>query len=255
MANLTMHGAFLQCAVSLALVVTAVPAAEVGPGAADPQSSAPAGTSSPSSELVKRLQRKPIAEKPAHELFGSASWQPPVKRVAVAAPRPVAPPVPYVFMGRMSPQGRSEIIFLTKGDQIYRVTAAGDVLDGIYRIDEVAANHIALTYLPLNTKQMVTFAASAPTAPTPVAPAQPAATIVPSATNVPPATDAPPVTDAPPATKVQSATIVPAATKVPIATRDVISTAPARSDPPAIANAQDGRPFPPSAADTPAAKP
>ena len=232
-ANLTMHGAFLQCAVSLALVVTAVPAAEVGPSVADSQSSAPAGTSSPSSELVKRLQRKPIAEKPTHELFGSASWQPPVKPVAAAArkPKPVAPPVPYVFMGRMSPHGSSEIIFLTKGDQIYRVTAAGDVLDGMYRIDEVAANHIAFTYLPLNAKQIVTFAASAATTPTPVAPAQPAATIVPAVT------------------------IVPVATNVPIATRDVISTAPARSDPPAIAQAQDGRPPVPTAAATPEAKP
>ena len=214
MAHLTMRGAFLQCAVSLALLVTAVPAAEVGPGATDPQSSAPAGASNPSSDLVKRLQRKPIAEKPAHELFGSASWQPPVKPVVAAPPpAPLAPPVPYAFMGRMTPQGRSDIIFLTKGsdDQIYSVTAAGEVLDGIYRVDEVATDHIGLTYLPLNTKQILSFRARATTSPEGVAPAQSAAPIV------------------------------------PIATRDVISTGPAR--PP---QALDGPPSAPGAAGSPA---
>ena len=204
-----MHGAFLQCAVSLALLVTAVPAAEAGPGAADPQSSAPAGASNSSGDLVKRLQRKQITEKPAHELFRSASWERPVKPVAAPAPQPIAPPVPYAFMGKMTPQGRSVIIFLTKGggDQIYSVTAAGEVLDGIYRIDEVATNRIALTYLPLNTKQILSFGAGATTFPERVAPAQ------------------------------------PASPSVPIATRDVISAGPAR--PPQV---RDDRPSAPAAA-------
>ena len=216
MANLTMRGAFLRCTVSLALVVTAVTAAEVGPGAADPQSSAPAGASNPSSDLVKRLQRKPIAEKPAHELFGSASWQPPVKPAATPVPQLVTPPVPYTFMGRMTPQGGSDIIFLTKGGdgQIYTVNAAGDVLDGVYRIDEVAAGHIALTYLPLNSKQILSFGAGAATSLERVAPAQPP---------------------------------VPA---VPIATRDVLATGPAR--PP---QARDGPPSAPVAADIPEQQP
>jgi hypothetical protein len=232
---MTMRSAFLRCAVSLALVVTAVPAAEPGPSAAGAQSSAPAGVSSPSSEWVKRLQRKPIADKPARELFGSASWQRPVKPVAAARPAP--PPVPYVFMGRMSQQGSSEIIFLTKGDQIYKVTEAGDVLDGVYRVDEVAANHIALTYLPLNAKQIVTFAASAATTQKPGASAQPAATPMPIATRDVIAPDQ------------------PAAMTVPIATRDVISPAPASSNRPAFAQALDSHPSAPSAAVTPAAKP
>jgi len=82
------------------------------------------------------------------------------------------------------------------------VTAPGDVLDGVYRVDEVAADHIGLTYLPLNAKQTLSFGAgAAPGAPPP-----------------------------------------PGQVPVPIATRDVISMAPAIQLLPICAHARDSSP-------------
>ncbi len=187
--NLKMRDAYLTCALALVFTAATVSAAEVGQGAVSAQSAGPTGAPGSASELVKRLQRKPIAGKPARELFGSATWQPPVKPVPAAAaapaPAPVAPLVPYVFMGRMTQQGGFDIIFLTKGtsDQVYTITAAGNVLDGVYRVDEVAADHIALTYLPLNTKQILSFAAGAAPPAERVAPSQPREMTVPIATR------------------------------------------------------------------------
>ena len=160
-----MRNGLLLCALSFSVAVTTALAAEPGPNAKTMQNLDVTGRSSSSAELVNRLKRKPIPEKPAHELFGSASWQSSVKPAAAAKRRRFlrAPPVPYVFMGRMTKRGKSDFIFLSKprGDELYTVTAAGDVLDGIYRVDEVATDYIALTYLPLKMKQILSFRAGA----------------------------------------------------------------------------------------------
>ena len=191
-ANLTMRNNLLSCALGFALAVTGASAAEPAANAETVQNSGAAGAaattgaSGASGDLVKRLQRKPIAEKPTRDLFGSASWQPPPKPVVLPPPpAPVAPPLPYVFMGKMTQSGNSDIIFLTKGggEAVYTVTAAGDVLDGIYRVDEIAAEYIALTYLPLKLKQVLSFAAGAGPLQTGSAPFQPRETPLPIPTR------------------------------------------------------------------------
>jgi len=138
------RNSLLLCALSFSVAVTTALAAELALNAETVQNLGVTGKSSGSGELVNRLRRKPIPEKPAHELFGSTSWQSSVKPAAAAKRRRYqrVPPVPYVFMGRMTQSGKSDFIFLTKprGDELYTVTAAGDVLDDIYRVDEVATD-------------------------------------------------------------------------------------------------------------------
>jgi hypothetical protein len=44
------------------------------------------------------------------------------------------------------------VVFLVKGDRVYSVSQ-GDVIDGMYHVDGITGNSMALTYLPLNIKQ------------------------------------------------------------------------------------------------------
>ena len=175
-ANLTVRNRLRLCALSFAVAVTAALAAEPRPSAKTVQNLVPTDKTRGSGELVKRLQRKPIPTKPVHELFGSASWQSSVKPAATAKRRRYrqAPPVPYAFMGRIAQSGKSDFIFLTKTrtDEVYTVTA-GDVLDDIYRVDEVATDYIALTYLPLKMKQILSFREGAAASESGIAPTSP----------------------------------------------------------------------------------
>lgn len=65
----------------------------------------------------------------------------------------LAPPLPYLYMGRQDKSGE-QTVFLTRADTPY-VVKAGDVLDGQYRVDLVRADAIQFTYLPLAQKQIL----------------------------------------------------------------------------------------------------
>lgn len=107
------------------------------------------------------VQSEAIAQSPDEEiqdLFMTHSWYvapPPAPKALrpVVAPKPVAPPVPYSYLGQVEQEGRT-MFFLFKANRLYSV-AAGDVLDGAYRVEGGAAGKVDLTYLPLNIKQTV----------------------------------------------------------------------------------------------------
>jgi hypothetical protein len=90
-----------------------------------------------------------------------------VKRV-VAAPVPVAPPapaavptapaLPFTVIGKKFERGTWEV-YLAKGDASY-IATAGTVLDGEYRVVEIAPPVMTLVYLPLNEKQTLQVGAS-----------------------------------------------------------------------------------------------
>ncbi len=100
---------------------------------------------------LAKLDRQPLPED-AKDLFAGKSWYvapPPAK----PAP-PSAPPIPYVYMGKLAEQGEKVVILLTKQNRSYAVRE-GDVLDDAYRVDEIRAPVMSLTYLPLNIKQTI----------------------------------------------------------------------------------------------------
>jgi len=49
-------------------------------------------------------------------------------------PKPVAPPLPFTYMGSYAPNGAKPVFFLTQGDRVYDVHI-GDTLDGTYSVD------------------------------------------------------------------------------------------------------------------------
>lgn len=93
--------------------------------------------------------------------FAVLNWQPPPAPVRAVAPpppppppvAPVAPPLPFSFVGLLEKGGARPQAFLAKGDSLL-VVGVGDVIDNnTYRVDSLAPQQIVLTYLPLNTVQ------------------------------------------------------------------------------------------------------
>jgi hypothetical protein len=71
--------------------------------------------------------------------------------VAVAAPPPTAPALPFAFIGKLDDAERLRV-FLMRDEKIYTVTV-GDVIDGTYRVERIGGSEMVLTYLPLKVTQ------------------------------------------------------------------------------------------------------
>jgi hypothetical protein len=67
----------------------------------------------------------------------------------VVEPKPVAPPFPYQFFGRMVGIDRKTLTFFIRDGNLIPVQV-NDVLENNYRIDAVSDKQIVVTYLPLN---------------------------------------------------------------------------------------------------------
>lgn len=86
-------------------------------------------------------------------IFAGKSWYvPPVPPKPQPPSAPSAPPLPFTFMGKLQEESGRLIVYLVKGDTAYTV-AQGDVIDNTYKVEDVAAAQMTLTYLPLNIKQ------------------------------------------------------------------------------------------------------
>lgn len=75
----------------------------------------------------------------------------PQKEVHRKAEKPVAPPLPFQYVGRMI-DGDKIAVFLARGEESLSVSA-GDTIAGEYRVDKVTESEVLFTYLPLKTKQ------------------------------------------------------------------------------------------------------
>ncbi len=88
------------------------------------------------------------------DMFAVKSWHleqqaEAAKKVAV---RPVAPALPFAFIGKMIDSDGKVVVFLSQQGRIYTVSE-GDDLAGNYHVDSVRAPLMTLTYLPMKIKQ------------------------------------------------------------------------------------------------------
>jgi hypothetical protein len=101
-------------------------------------------------------------------LFASHSWYTPPPPPPAPAPAPgltaaqeaalnapVAPPLPFAYMGTYSADGSQPVFFLTQGDRVYNVRV-GDTLNDTYSVDSFANGQLVMTYKPLKIKQQMT---------------------------------------------------------------------------------------------------
>jgi hypothetical protein len=90
--------------------------------------------------------------------FAASSWLPPPPPVVQAPPEPppppTAPPVPYVYLGKLDGSTLKPRVFLSSGDQLL-IVSQGEVVDGQYRVESISNTDIVLTYLPLNQRQVI----------------------------------------------------------------------------------------------------
>lgn len=89
------------------------------------------------------------------DAFAPRTWRrPPPKAVAnavVAPPPPSAPPLPFVYMGRLfSDETRS--VFLTQGERNL-IVHEGDVIDALYRVASISDAGLTFVYLPSGIQQ------------------------------------------------------------------------------------------------------
>ena len=103
---------------------------------------------------LAKLNRQPLPED-VKEMFAGKTWivtPPPPKPVPPAPPS--APPLPYAYRGKLAEEGEKVAVFLTKQGRSY-VVREGEVIDKVYRVEEVRPPVMTLTYLPLNIKQSI----------------------------------------------------------------------------------------------------
>lgn len=105
--------------------------------------------------LLPRTQREDeeVSRKET-ALFDQKSWAPPPPPpppTALVSRRPMAPPLPYQYVGKQWLDNRWTI-FLARDDATYRARI-GDLLDETYRVEAIDASVLVLRYLPLKQEQ------------------------------------------------------------------------------------------------------
>ena len=106
---------------------------------------------------LEKLQAHSAAD-PADDAFATRNWRKPVARpqaaasaVVVIAPPPSAPPLPFVYVGKMFSEEISAV-FLTQGDRNL-IVHEGDVIDAIYRVNKVSDAGLTFIHLPTGIQQ------------------------------------------------------------------------------------------------------
>lgn len=107
-------------------------------------------------DIAAWKQRDPIGLKPDRDLkaWGPSLPPPPppppvVKAAQLEPPAPQAPRFPHAWVGRFNDMA------VVSGPQQTWVVAAGQVIDGQWRIDQIRDRHMQLTYLPFKQAQTV----------------------------------------------------------------------------------------------------
>ena len=129
------------------------PAPEVVPATARPTPTRAGAAPSPEIDLAK-LERGALAA-PGADPFAPKSFAPPpapqVAQPSAAPQPPSAPPLPFVYAGKVTQDGRTEV-YVTRNDELIAI-APGENIDAQYRVDAISASSIRFTYLPLKTIQ------------------------------------------------------------------------------------------------------
>jgi hypothetical protein len=102
---------------------------------------------------VERMSRVAPAAAAA-DLFAPKSWNP-VRQVpraeAPPPPAPVAPPLPFEYVGQM--EGREGLIAYLAREGEFLTVKAGDRIGDDYRVESIAADALVFVYVPLEQHQ------------------------------------------------------------------------------------------------------
>jgi hypothetical protein len=111
-------------------------------------------SASPSKETPARKDAPVRLQRASANPFAAHSWTPPPPPQVVRVVVPKAPPLPFVYMGKML-DGKAITAFVSMGGQTH-LLHGGDTLRD-YRVEAISAKEITFVYLPLNEKQRLPF--------------------------------------------------------------------------------------------------
>jgi hypothetical protein len=100
------------------------------------------------------IARGELVHLPSHvtrDLFAPKSWAPPPTPLSTEPVRPVAPPIPYTYLGKKLEDGHWEV-YLENGTRLM-IARSGETLEGQYRVESTNPPIMKLTYLPLSETQ------------------------------------------------------------------------------------------------------
>lgn len=107
----------------------------------------------PASGLPQRVW----GEESASDPFRITAWYTAPRPRQEAPPPPVAPPLPFIYFGKMA-EGEQPYAFLQNGRAV-QVVKPGDVLDNKYRVESITSKAVTFVYLPLNATQVAVLGA------------------------------------------------------------------------------------------------
>lgn len=107
---------------------------------------------------VPKSESKDAAKKDA-DLFQPHAWYipPPPPKVVVqeiVKPIPQAPPVPFIYMGKLENTPQGTLVFLSAHNKVLSVIAGKNV-DPMWRLDKEDANALYFTYIPLSLPKVL----------------------------------------------------------------------------------------------------
>jgi hypothetical protein len=125
----------------------------------------PTAQASPDAPPSSALSRLPWREPAADELLAwghTAAAAPPLATPVAPAPpmgpdRPLAPPFPYQLFGRLEEDGKSRAM-LRAGPGVL-VVSEGELIDAQWRVQSIAADGLALIWLPARQPLHIPFKA------------------------------------------------------------------------------------------------
>lgn len=142
-------------ATTLAAVFLAPPADEVravvAPSRLSPSRLSDTVTQNADDDIPTIVITRAGVETPQNDPFLSRVPPPPAPALPPPPPPLSAPPLPFVYLGKMVEDGAT-VVFLGKQDNNYSVRA-GDTLDKLYRLEKIDDQAITLVYLPLDQQQ------------------------------------------------------------------------------------------------------
>jgi hypothetical protein len=91
-----------------------------------------------------------LAQKDPFDRNGFVPKQAAVAAVNTAPAKPVAPPLPFQYFGRLTENGKTEV-YVMRGEELLSLAPGQSV--GDYRVEQISDASISFTYLPLKAQQ------------------------------------------------------------------------------------------------------
>lgn len=109
----------------------------------------------------KQTLRLPEFRRPAMEMtdanpFAPKSWYTPPPLPPPQESKPVPPPLPFSYKGKLEESDGRQLFYLAKGDESF-VVAAGDTFGGSYKLEAARTDALVIRYLPLSATQILRY--------------------------------------------------------------------------------------------------